>query len=147
MGTAKCQGLGSESWRSIATYLVATPLHTGKEENDTADAQDTADPINALDNLRSLISRHNRSWRWVIEDDGKNETNERPETTEQAHVAEVARVVDELGVHDGRRKWQDCEHHHANPKTALACRGQFGGTSQCCQLTNTGSTTCNCHAA
>ncbi len=69
------------------TYLVSTPLKTCHEYEHTSNTQESTNEVNLLNNLHLCQSFGIGSGWWEVEDDGHNESDRGPDTTQDTAIS------------------------------------------------------------
>lgn len=79
------------------TYLRGAPLQTHHEASNTTNAENTANVVDALDDVGcSVLGSQAR--RIMVAEDAEKKTDEVPDADKDAVVAPIAGFSDELGV-------------------------------------------------
>ena len=138
---------GNQGMRARPGVLVATPLHAGHEQNHADDAEESAYVVDLGQDLLPGHAAAVYTRRRVVEDGGHDESDERPQTAEQADPAPRGVESDQLAVKDRGDERDDGEDQDGHVFATLGGRGEFRSDGQRGEFVDTSTDTCENHAA
>ena len=128
-------------------YLIATPRQTCHKYEHTGNTQESTNEVNLLNNIHLRQSLGVNSGWWEVEDDGHDESDCSPDTTQDTAISPSCMFRDQLGPHDGRAERHDGEYQDGNVFSTLSSGREFRGDSQSSKFVDPSACASNSHTS